>query len=167
MISFADLDQTWRIERIEQAPMVGERPRLAGCNARLGVHGKEVRFPLVRITIGGIAGYGWSPISRTAAEAFIGTPVADIFSEERWVKERFEAIQFPLLDWLGAVRGVPVYQLLTGRSEPLEVPAYDTSLYFDDLHLKSQKDAVKLMQEEDQKKAQSGPKLDNPSSQKK
>lgn len=32
--------------------MKGERRRLAGCNARLGVHGKEVSFPLVRVTMG-------------------------------------------------------------------------------------------------------------------
>jgi len=148
MHSFSDLDSTWRIEKIEQVPMKGERPRLAGCNARLGVHGKEVVFPLVRITIGGIAGYGWSRISRETAQSLIGTPVGELFCEEHWIRDKFHAIQFPLLDWLGVVRHVPVYQLLSGRSEPLRVPCYDTTLYFDDLHLASTADAVKLMQDE-------------------
>jgi len=148
MHDFSDLNGTWRIEKIEQAYMKGERPRLAGCNARLGVHGKEVVFPLVRITIGGIAAYGWSRISRDQAESLIGTPVGSIFCENRWIKDEFQSIQFPLFDWLATVRGVPVYQLLTGRSEALRVPCYDTSLYFDDLHLSSDADAVKLMQDE-------------------
>ncbi|WP_284639442.1 enolase C-terminal domain-like protein [Paenibacillus silviterrae] len=149
-ISQLDLNKSWRIEKIEQVRMQGERRRLAGCNARLGVHGKEVRFPAVRITIGGIAGYGWSNISREAAEAMIGTPIGDIFSEEQWIQDRFLGLQFPLLDWLGQVGGIPVYKLLSKQeiASPLRVPCYDTSLYFDDLHLSSEADAVRLLQEE-------------------
>lgn len=143
-----DLDRTWRIERIEQVVMKGERPRLAGCNARLGVHGKEVGFPLVRVTIGGMSGYGWSRVSREDAASLIGTPVGEVFCEEQWIREKCLGIQFPLLDWLASVNGIPVYRLLSGRDEPLQVPCYDTSLYFDDLHLTSDADAVKLMQEE-------------------
>ncbi|MCU6791236.1 mandelate racemase [Paenibacillus sp. WQ 127069] len=148
MKNFSDLDSTWRIESIEQVLMKGERRRTAGCNARLGVHGKEVSFPLVRITIGGIAGYSWSRVSREAAAAFIGTPIGEIFCEDQWIKDRFQSIQFPLFDWLANVRGIPVYQLLSGQSTPLSVACYDTSLYFDDLHLSSEADAVKLLQEE-------------------
>ncbi|MDR6552617.1 enolase C-terminal domain-like protein [Paenibacillus qinlingensis] len=150
MTNFADLERNWRIEKIEQVLMKGERRRLAGCNARLGVHGKEVSFPLVRITIGGITGYSWSRISREAAETMIGASVSDIFCEEQWIKDRFQSIQFPLLDWLAKVRDIPVYQLLSPRKweSPLSVPCYDTSLYFDDLHLSSDKDAVALLQEE-------------------
>jgi L-rhamnonate dehydratase len=59
MKNFSDLNGNWCIEKIEQAVMNGERRRLAGCNARLGVHGKEVSFPLVRITIEGIAGLSY------------------------------------------------------------------------------------------------------------
>ncbi len=144
------LDESWRIQRIEHVQMKGERRRLAGCNARLGVHGKEVRFPLVRITIGGMTGFGWSRITREQAAALIGTPVREIFSEEQWIHDRFLNLQFPLFDWLGKVRNQPVYELLTGglAISPLKVPCYDTSLYFDDLHLSSERDAVRLLQEE-------------------
>ncbi|MFS0726065.1 enolase C-terminal domain-like protein [Paenibacillus sp. 1P07SE] len=150
MINFEDLDQNWRIETIEQVVMKGERPRLAGSNARLGVHGKEVHCPLVRITIGGMTGYGWSPIRHDAAEMLLGATVREIFCGERWIKERFWGIQFPLFDWLAKARGIPVHELLTGehRDTPLEVPGYDTSLYFDDLHLASDREAVALLQEE-------------------
>ncbi|MCY9660066.1 enolase C-terminal domain-like protein [Paenibacillus chondroitinus] len=150
MNNFSDLDKNWKIEKIEQVMMKGERRRLAGCNARLGVHGKEVSFPLVRITIGGITGYSWSRVSREAAEAMIGATVSEIFCEEQWIKDRFQSIQFPLFDWLAKVREVPVYKLLSQKewTSPLTVPCYDTSLYFDDLHLSSERDAVALLQEE-------------------
>ncbi|MBA2938809.1 mandelate racemase [Paenibacillus sp. CGMCC 1.16610] len=150
MNNFSDLNNNWKIEKIEQVMMKGERRRLAGCNARLGVHGKEVSFPLVRITIGGITGYSWSRVSREAAEAMIGATVSEIFCEEQWIKDRFQSIQFPLFDWLAKVREVPVYKLLSQKewTSPLTVPCYDTSLYFDDLHLSSERDAVALLQEE-------------------
>jgi L-rhamnonate dehydratase len=150
MNNFSDLEKNWRIEKIEQMLMKGERRRLAGCNARLGVHGKEVSFPLVRITIGGITGYSWSRVSREAAEAMIGASVGEIFCEEQWIKDRFQSIQFPLFDWLAKVREIPVYELLSQKkwTAPLSVPCYDTSLYFDDLHLSSEADAVALLQEE-------------------
>ncbi|MDO3412611.1 enolase C-terminal domain-like protein [Saccharibacillus sp. CPCC 101409] len=150
MPTFEDLEKDWRIEKIEQVILTGERPRLAGSNARLGVHGKEVDCPLVRITMGGHTGYGWSRIPRKTAEALIGAGVRDIFCEERWIKERFCGIQFPLLDWLAKARGIPVHELLSGRKHDgtLEVPGYDTSLYFDDLHLKTDAEAVALLQEE-------------------
>ncbi|MZQ86054.1 mandelate racemase [Paenibacillus sp. 5J-6] len=150
MYNFSDLEKNWKIEKIEQVLMKGERRRLAGCNARLGVHGKEVSFPLVRITIGGITGYSWSRISREAAEAMIGASVSEIFCEEQWIKDRFQSIQFPLIDWLANVREMPVYKLLSQKewTSPLTVPCYDTSLYFDDLHLSSEQDAVALLQEE-------------------
>ncbi|TVY11222.1 mandelate racemase [Paenibacillus cremeus] len=149
-MNFANLEQTWRIEKIEQVVMQGERRRLAGCNARLGVHGKEVRFPLVRITMGGITGYSWSRVSREDAQAMIGASVSEIFCEEQWIKDRFQSIQFPLFDWLAKVGEIPVYELLTGKkwTTPLQVPCYDTSLYFDDLHLDYEADAVALLQEE-------------------
>jgi L-rhamnonate dehydratase len=150
MTSFNDLESSWRIEKIESVRMKGERRRSAGCNARLGVHGKEVSFTLLRITIGGIVGYGWSNISREAAKALIGATVNEIFSEEQWIQDGFQKIQFPLFDWLGNVRKIPVYELLTNKqwTTPLSVPCYDTSLYFDDLHLSSEIDAVRLLQDE-------------------
>ncbi|ULL16000.1 mandelate racemase [Paenibacillus sp. H1-7] len=150
MKNFNELDASWRIEKIEQVVMKGERRRLAGCNARLGVHGKEVSFPMLSITIGGITGYGWSRISKENAAALVGSRVGDIFSEEQWIDDRFQAIQFPLLDWLGQVRNQPVYELLSGTktTSPLLVPCYDTSLYFDDLHLATDAEAVRLLQDE-------------------
>ena len=38
-----------RIVSIEWATLVGQRPREAGCNARLAVHGLEVQVPIARL----------------------------------------------------------------------------------------------------------------------
>lgn len=152
MSIFTELDANWRIERIDYAMMIGQRRRSAGCNARLGEHGQTIRCPMVRVTIGGVTGYGWSRVSREAAAALVGAGVRAIFADGEWIRERFLPIQFALLDWLGQVKGKPVYELIARNGAltggPLTVPCYDTSLYFDDLHLASHADAVKLIQEE-------------------
>ena len=41
-----------KITKIEWGTLVGQRPREAKYNARLGVHGLEVNVPLARITTG-------------------------------------------------------------------------------------------------------------------
>lgn len=54
---------------------------------------------------------------------------------------------------MGQVNNSPVYKMVAPASfqpgtEPFSVPFYDTSLYFDDLHLTDEKAAVELMQAE-------------------
>ncbi|MDF2963225.1 MAG: enolase superfamily enzyme related to L-alanine-DL-glutamate epimerase [Paenibacillus sp.] len=149
------------VEQIEWAGLPGERPREAGRNARLDVHGKKAVARVARITIGGITGFGWSRISKERAEEIVGTPVQKLFTESGTVASEFEVLEFPLLDWLGQVTGKPVYQMLQdskGTSKPdiLRVPCYDTTLYFDDLHLQDQSAAIHLMQSEAQEGKERG-----------
>ncbi|RLT42115.1 MAG: mandelate racemase [Chloroflexi bacterium] len=124
------------ITRIEWAPLTGERPRLAGSNARLGVHGKSVTCPIVRVTTSdGSQGFGWSRLSREEAEAWIGQPVPQSV-------ETFPfALENALWDRAGKLAGKPVFALaddtwqVSENLPGLAVPCYDTTLYFDDLHL--------------------------------
>ena len=47
------------IERVEYGVLFGERPRAAGRNGRIDVHGVTVRVPIVRITTStGAVGFG-------------------------------------------------------------------------------------------------------------
>jgi L-rhamnonate dehydratase len=143
----------WHIQRIEWCRLQGERNRAAGCNARLGNHGRTVSLDLVRITIAGETGFGWSRISRDQAEAILGTTVSDLFTAGGSVRPQYYGIEFPLLDWLGGIMGKPVYELVSGKNvqagkQSFKVPCYDTSLYFDDLHLERDEDAVQFMQNE-------------------
>jgi L-rhamnonate dehydratase len=128
-----------RIVRIEWAQLVGQRPRVAGCNARLGEHGQRVSVPLARVTTDeGVSGFGWSPIAYDRAAGLIGCSLDEMFDPQGGVRERFRALDHPLWDLAGQLAGKPVYALLGGQASEgggYRVPCYDTSLYMDDLHL--------------------------------
>ena len=142
-----NINKNWKVEKIEWARLTGIRPRPAGCNARLGVHGCEIPIDIVRITIGGLQGFGWSRITKESAERIIGLTVGDLFTDGGRVKENYYSVEFPLLDWIGQATTMPVYEIISGlKTSNYSVPCYDTSLYFDDLHLESDQEAVKLMQ---------------------
>ena len=131
------------ITRIEQGVFESTRPRHAGSNARLGAHGDRIRLPLVRLTTGdGVSGFGICRLSPEQLAPLLGQTVDRLF---------FQAgAEFPVWDLIGQREGKPVYALLAeslGLAAPtaLQVPCYDTSLYFDDLHLTHTEEAVALL----------------------
>jgi L-alanine-DL-glutamate epimerase-like enolase superfamily enzyme len=134
------------IERLEWCKLPGKRIRAAGCNARLGVHGDSVPLDLVRVTIGGQEGFGWSRIKEQRAQELLGKKVGELFNNRGEVSPSYYDIEFPLLDWLGKIKKKPVYKLLIDTDHKISVPCYDTSLYFDDLHIENNVDAVELIQ---------------------
>jgi L-alanine-DL-glutamate epimerase-like enolase superfamily enzyme len=143
-----------RITSIEWGIMIGERPRSAGCNARLPVHGPTMRDPVARITTeDGASGFGWSRVTQAQAEALIGKSLSELITVESGVSDTGRPIEFPLWDLLGQRSGKPVYALAAehyGVSVPTEqrAPCYDTTLYFDDLHLESHDEAAALIADE-------------------
>jgi L-rhamnonate dehydratase len=148
-----------RITRIDWARLTGQRPRAAGCNARLGTHGQTVSPGVARVwTDDGATGWGWSRIERDAAEPLLGAELADAValpadaSAPRGIPPALREIEYPLLDLLARREGLPVYRWLAGATappeEPLSVPCYDTSLYFDDLHLTRDDAAAACMVDE-------------------
>ncbi|KRF09977.1 mandelate racemase, partial [Paenibacillus sp. Soil766] len=146
------LQKDWLIDRIEWAMLPGERPREAGCNARLGVHGKFPEVRIAKVEIGGITGFGISRIGKELAGELLGASVADIFEPSGAVAPKFRGLEFPLLDWLGKVAGKPVYRLFAtdeaAAAGSLQVPCYDTTLYFDDLPIRSEAEAVAFIKQE-------------------
>lgn len=140
-----------RIARIEWAALEGTRPRNAGCNARLGEHGSRINMPIVRLTsTDGATGFGISWAKADLLERLVNEPLDALWSDSAGVLPAGAAIDFPLLDLIGRLRGKPVYALacaITGREKPeaLKAPCYDTSLYFDDLHLGSTEEAAQLI----------------------
>lgn len=143
-----------RIHRIEWGCLEGRRPRAAGANARLGPHGVTVRVPILRLTTeDGASGFGASWIGRKGAAAMLGLPISDLFSPETGVRDRGLPLEFPLWDLAGHRTGRPVAALAaaikgTDVVRPFTAPCYDTSLYFDDLHLTSEAEAAHWMAEE-------------------
>ncbi len=140
-----------RIVRVEWARLEGRRPRPAGCNARLGEHGSVVRIHTARVTTeDGASGFGACHVSREQAQAVLGQPLDAVFVPDRGVADPWRAFDFPLWDLAGQRAGRPVYALaakMCGRpvEAPFRAPCYDTSLYFDDLHLNSTEEAAALI----------------------
>ena len=140
------------VARIEWAHLEGVRPRASGSNARLGPHGQTVRLPIVRITDSdGAQGWGTARTNKADAEAFLRRPLTDAFAPETGdITPAFRSLEYPLLDLAGKRAQKPVYALLdtvnpVARTEPACVPCYDTSLYFDDLHLQDDTEAAELI----------------------
>ncbi len=131
-----------RVRSIEWGTLVGRRPRTAGCNSRIALHGQEVQVQLARITTDdGSTGFGpCRPFAEAEAFPFLGERLEDLIDCERGAAGRAGKLEFPLWDLLGQREGRPVYRLLAevaGKTAPdlLRVRCYDTSLYIDDLHV--------------------------------
>ena len=137
-----------RIVGIEWGCLEGWRPRPAGSNARLGPHGRTVRVPIVRLMADdGSSGFGLGRPIPDEASALLGTHLSALFSPDRGVPEGWRPFEYALWDVAAKRRERPVYALaaaMVGRPAPgtCQVPCYDTSLYFDDLHLASDRDAA-------------------------
>ena len=140
------------LTKIEWGYLSGKRPRHLGCNARLPVHGIEVREPFARVHFDdGSSGFGFSRITPEQAEGLRGKDLDSLLSLESGVSARARGIEMALWDALGKRAGKPVYQLVARGSqteEPLTVPCYDTSLYLDDLHLEDDEAGAQLIAEQ-------------------
>lgn len=145
-----------KVIAVEWAQLEGQRPRHAGSNARLGDHGLTVRVPVARITLDdGSSGFGHARATPQDAQRLLGRTLADLFLPGRGSTEVGRHFDFPLWDLVGQRMGQPVYQVASafvGKASktPLRVPCYDTSLYFDDLHLDDEAEAVALIADEAQ-----------------
>lgn len=143
-----------RIVAVEWGHWQGQRPRTAGSNARLGAHGMAVNVPILRITAeDGSRGFGAYHGQPERTTALLGQQLGEIFEAGRGVREPWLPFEYPLWDLAGQRASLPVYALAASFmgaevSEPFRVPCYDTSLYFDDLHLSSDEAAAQLIASE-------------------
>jgi len=146
-----------KIVRVEWARLEGRRPRLAGNNSRISVHGIEVRPPIARVTADdGSSGFGWARATRDEAAALLGVALDDAFSPETGVAEPYLGFEYPIWDLMAKRRGAPAYELAAAVNgiDPASLPrpfrarCYDTSLYIDDLHLASDQEGAALIAKE-------------------
>ena len=150
--------ESTRIVKIEYARLEGTRPRAAGVNSRIGVHGVAVRPPMVRLTAeDGSTGFGISRISQEGAQRLVGARLEDVFSlaaETAGATTEWIGLEYPLWDLVAKRSGTPVYALAAqaaghaAPAAPFRVRCYDTSLYIDDLHLDSDEAAADLIASE-------------------
>ncbi|MDP8921535.1 MAG: mandelate racemase [Chloroflexota bacterium] len=144
-----------RIARIEWAPLIGERPRAAGCNAHMEPLGPRTRTPIARITLDdGTSGFGLSRATESELSAFVGTRISELFKPAVGVTARGLPIELPLWDLAGRRADRPVYALTTAitgapaPTAPLRVRCYDTTLYIDDLAAADDEAGAALMADE-------------------
>ena len=141
-----------QIVRIEWARLEGQRPRAAGCNARLGEHGQRVAPPIARITLNSDAsGFGWSRVTEAQARELVGRSIEDDMDPLQGIPDPLRALEYPIYDLIGKRAHKPVYALLGGQcdaDQKYRVPCYDTSLYMDDLHLPDDSAAARLIASE-------------------
>jgi L-alanine-DL-glutamate epimerase-like enolase superfamily enzyme len=117
------------------------------------VHGQHVQRPFARLTFDdGSSGFGHSRITKQHAVELLGRLRSELITLEDGVTQDARPVEFALWDVLGAQASKPVYKLIARAGlniqGPLRVPCYDTSLYFDDLHLDDEAEAAELMAEE-------------------
>jgi L-rhamnonate dehydratase len=136
-----------KIVQIQGGILSGNRSRHAGRNARLGDHGRELRDPYAVMTLDdGTVGFGYCATSPQEAELLIGQSLVDLISVEQGVSPHARTYDFVLWDVMARRAGKPVYALLNPTiTVPYRVPCYDTSLYIDDLHLKTDAEAAALV----------------------
>ncbi|HYN89319.1 MAG TPA: hypothetical protein VER55_12345 [Ardenticatenaceae bacterium] len=140
-----------RIVAAEWGLLEGKRPRIAGSNARLPAHGIAVRLPILRITTDdGATGFGACYAAPEQAAALVGAELDDLFAPEQGVRAPWLAFEYPIWDLAGQRAGLPVYALVAAMTgavarEPFHAPCYDTSLYFDDMHLDAEEAAAELI----------------------
>ena len=143
-----------RIVRVEWAALPGRRPRQAGMNSRLSVHGQDLKVLIMRVeTDDGHEGIGWSNCPQEQGGTLVGKSLREVFEADVGPAAKWQNFEFPLWDLVARMSGRSVRALLAdwqGKEDKSAggVPCYDTSLYIDDLHLEDDAEAVALMQEE-------------------
>ena len=108
-------------------------------------------MPILRLTLeDGTSGFGAFYGTREQAAAILGVRWGDVFLADEGVPLPWRAFDYPLWDLAGQLSRRPVYALAAAMkghavAAPYRVPCYDTSLYFDDLHLPSTEAAAELL----------------------
>ena len=140
-----------RISRVEWGRLAGRRPRSADSNARLGDHGVSISVPLARLTAeDGSTGFSVCHAPTHILNALLGVRLDDLFVPGLGVAEAWCGCDYPIWDLAARRAGVPTYALTAGdngygSAAPFRVRCYDTSLYFDDLHLPTDREGAALL----------------------
>ncbi len=149
---------------IEYGVAVSQRALVLGCNARLPVHGREMREALVRVTSScGASGMGWTSLgNREEGQRLVGMAVEQLISVERGgVSDAGAAVEMALWDLLGHMTHKPVAQLLAEACGSEEAPqeecdVYFTHLCFSDLGIADEQEACRVVAEEAREGARAG-----------
>ena len=130
-----------KITKIEQVTLDIDQPAI-GCNSQA----TEIKQPdpnstwkerIIRIhTNDGTLGWGagsWGTTSAEDAAALLDQNPFDLVSGEDGIAAAFRGAENALWDTVGKILEKPVYQLIGDSVFPNGLPAYDSTIYFNDL----------------------------------
>ena len=130
-----------KITKVEQVTVEIDQPAI-GCNSRA----TEIHQPdpngkwnerIIRIhTNDGILGWGagsWGTTTAEEAEGVLNQNPFDLLNPEDGVVEEFRGLENALWDTIGKILEKPAYQLIGGDVFSNGLPAYDSTIYFNDL----------------------------------
>jgi len=134
VLAAADLPRDVRVTRAVGFRVTHRRPKIAGKNSRLDVHGDRAVDRMLRLyTNAGIEGIGNCRAGKGEVAKLLGKDPFEVYRPgERRMVGPLGAGTMPLWDLAGKALGKPAYRLLGGRG-PRRVPVYDGSIYFADL----------------------------------
>jgi len=114
-------------------------PRLVGKNSRLGVHGTGPSVTFCTITTDqGAKGLGILRSNQKEAEEIFKTikdkTVDSLFTPEAGtLSEKHYTFDFCLHDLGGVILNKPVYEMISGKKQPIVTQCYSGMIYFDEM----------------------------------
>lgn len=147
-------DSELDVVSVEWAAVPATRPHPAGPNARVGAAGQIVDVRIARLTLrNGAWGWGHSRGSQDDAVALIGRALPELLDDHGTLDASARGFEYPLWDLKARCAGVPVFRLAAKAfgldgPEQMNVPCYDTSIYFDDLQSPDEKDGLEHIRAE-------------------
>ena len=145
-----------KITKIEQVTVEIDQPAI-GCNSGA----KEIKQPdpngkwrerIIRIyTNDGTLGWGagsWQATSAEDAEAVLNRNPFDLLNPEVGVVEEFRGLENALWDTIGRILGKPAYQLIGSDVSSNGLPAYDSTIYFNDLLYETKAEGLKRIEDD-------------------
>ena len=148
-----------KITKIEHVTVEIDQPAI-GCNSGA----KEIKQPdpngkwregiTLIYTNDGTQGWGatsWGSAAEEAKTAINKNPF-DLLNPENGVVEEYRGFENALWDTLGKILGKPAYQLMGTEVHGNGLPAYDSTIYFNDLLYETKEEGLKRI-EDDVKKS--------------
>ena len=145
-----------KITKIEQVTVEIDQPAI-GCNSGA----KEIKQPdpnakwrerIIRIyTNDGTLGWGagsWQTTAPEDAKTILHRNPFDLLNPENGVVEECRGLENALWDTIGKILGKPAYQLIGSDIASNGLPAYDSTIYFNDLLYETKAEGLKRIEDD-------------------
>ena len=157
----SDYPQDIKITKIEQVTLEVDRPEI-GVNSRI----KEMIYPepnwkwnepIIRIhTSDGTLGWGVGRADAEVGARALNRNPFDLLDPTTGVSDEFRGLENALWDTIGVILGKPVYQLISDQSYVEWLPAYDSTIYFNDLIYNTREAGLKRIADDAKKSVEGG-----------